>query len=66
MSDYSHGTAFHQKLVGSVFQENMMTLFSCVYAGVYKLITLYCNDCVDDNFHDTVEELKHDILQKIE
>ena len=49
MSDYSHGTAFHQKLVGSIFHENMMTLFSCIYAGIYKLVTLYCNDCVDDS-----------------
>lgn len=66
MSDYSHGTAFHQKLVGSIFHENMMTLFSCIYAGIYKLVTLYCNDCVDDRFYGIAEDLQNDILPKIE
>ena len=66
MSDYSHGTAFHQKLVGSIFHENMMTLFSCIYAGIYKLVTLYCNDCVDDSFYGIAEDLQNDILPKIE
>ena len=53
-------------LVGSIFHENMMTLFSCIYAGIYKLVTLYCNDCVDDSFYGIAEDLQNDILLKIE
>ena len=58
MSDYSHGTSFYMKMHSSVFVGDMMTMFLNMYMNVYRMVTLYCWDCVDEVFDDVTDELE--------
>lgn len=66
MSDYSHGTSFGIKLHSSVFVENMMSMFVDIYINLYRMVTLYCWDLVDDEFEDITEELEDIFYRFIE
>ena len=63
MSDYSHGTSFYTKMGSSIFVGNMMGMFVSLYIELYKMITLFCIDTVDDKFYELSEELE-DIFYK--
>ncbi len=58
MSDYSHGTAFYMKMQSSVFVGEMMSVFSSLYIELYRMVTLYCRDIVDEKFDEISEEFE--------
>ncbi len=58
MSDYSHGTSLYMKIHSSVFIGDMMTMFVNLYVELYRMVTLYCWDTVDDSFDEISEELE--------
>lgn len=58
MSDYSHGTSLYMKMHSSVFVGDMMTLFVNLYIDLYRMVTLYCIDTIDDSFYEITEALE--------
>jgi len=58
MSMYSHGTAIHLKINGSVSMDNIMSMISSIYIGLYRLVTMYCWNEVDVEFDDVTEEIE--------
>jgi len=58
LSDYSHGTAFYMKMHSSVFVEDMMSMFVDMYINLYRMVTIYCWDSVDEKFDDVTDELE--------
>ena len=58
MSDYSHGTSLFMKMHSSVFIGDMMTMFVNLYIELYRMVTLYCIDAVDESFDEITEELE--------
>lgn len=59
MSDYSHGTSFYMKMHSSIFVGDMMTMFVNVYINLYRMVTLYCWDSVDEEFDYVTDELEY-------
>ena len=59
MSDYSHGTSFYMKLHSSVLVSDMMTMFINLYINLYRMVTLYCWDWVEEKFDDVTDELEY-------
>ena len=59
LSEYSHGTSFYLKMHSSVFVEDMMTMFVDMYINLYRMITIYCLDCVDEEFDIVTDELEY-------
>lgn len=59
MSDYSHGTAIYLKLGESTSMDHIMNMISCIYIGLYRLVTMYCLDYVDPEFDDVTEEIEN-------
>ena len=66
LSDYSHGTSLYMKLQSSVFVGDMMTMFINLYIELYRMVTLYCWDTVDDSFDEITEELEDIFYRFIE
>lgn len=66
MSEYSHGTSFYTKLGSSIFVEQMMNMFVSLYIELYRMVTLFCWDTVDDCFDVIVEELEDIFYRFIE
>lgn len=66
MSDYSHGTSFYMKLGSSIFVGNMMNMFLSLYIELYRMVTLFCRDTIDDSFDEIAEELKDIFYRFIE
>lgn len=58
MSDYSHGTSLYMKMHSSVFVGDMMTMFVNLYIELYRMVTLYCIDTVDESFDEITEDLE--------
>ena len=58
LSDYSHGTSFYMKMHSSVFVGDMMTMFIDMYINLYRMVTMYCWDFVDEEFDDVTDELE--------
>ena len=58
LSDYSHGTSFYMKMHSSVFVGDMMTMFVDIYINLYRMVTIYCWDSVDEGFDDVTDELE--------
>lgn len=58
MSDYSHGTSFYMKMHSSVFVGDMMIMFVNMYINLYRMITIYCWDKVDEEFDYISDELE--------
>lgn len=58
MSMYSHGTAIYPKKSGSVTMDQIMSMISSIYIGLYRLVTTYCWDRVDDEFDEVTEEIE--------
>lgn len=58
LSDYSHGTSFYMKMHSSVFVGDMMTMFIDMYINLYRMVTIYCWDSVDENFDAVTDELE--------
>ena len=61
MSEYSHGTAFHLKIFSSTFVENMYTMLSVLYIGLYRMIMMYCDDERTEEFDDVTEDIENRI-----
>ena len=59
LSDYSHGTSFYMKMHSSVFVGDMMTMFINMYINLYRMVTLYCWNAVDEAFDDVTDELEY-------
>lgn len=66
MSDYSHGTSFYTKLGSSIFVEQMMSMFVSLYIELYRMVTLFCLDTVDDSFDEIAEKLENIFYRFIE
>lgn len=66
MSDYSHGTSLYMKLHSSVFVGDMMTMFVNLYIELYRMVTLYCIDTVDESFDEITDELESIFYRYIE
>ena len=58
LSDYSHGTSFYMKMHSSVFVGDMMTMFVDMYINLYRMVTIYCWNSVDEDFDDVTDELE--------
>lgn len=58
LSDYSHGTSFYMKMHSSIFVGDMMTMFVNLYIELYRMVTLYCWDTVDESFDEITDELE--------
>lgn len=59
MSDYSHDTSFSWKMHSSVFVGDLMTMFINLYINLYRMVTLYCWDSVEEDFDHITEELEY-------
>lgn len=59
LSDYSHGTSFFMKMHSSVFVGDMMAMFVDMYINLYRMVTIYCCDSVDEDFDYVTEELEY-------
>lgn len=58
MSTYSHGTAIHLKISGMASMDHIMNMISSIYIGLYRLVTMYCWDCVDESFDVVTDEIE--------
>ena len=58
MSEYSHGTSFCVKMFSSISVCDMMTMFVNLYMNLYRMVTIYCWDKVDEDFDDIADELE--------
>lgn len=58
LSDYSHGTSFYMKMNSSVFVGDVMAMFVNLYISLYRMVTIYCWDCVDASFDKISCELE--------
>ena len=47
------------KMDSSVFVEDMMTMFINMYINLYRMVTLYCWDSVEEKFDDITNELEY-------
>ena len=61
MSEYSHGTAFHLKIFLSMFVENMYTMLSVLYIGLFRMIMMYCDDERTEEFDEVTEDIENSI-----
>ena len=66
MSDYSHGTAIHLKIGSSVPIDHIMNMLSALYIGLYRMVTLYCWDPIEDEFDEITEEIESILYDYIE
>lgn len=63
MSMYSHGTSIYPKIGGSVTMDNIMSMISSIYIGLYRLVTMYCWDKVATEFDDVTDEIESIIYE---
>ena len=49
---------FYMKMHSSVFVGDIMTMFLNMYINLYRMVTLYCWNCVDEVFDDVTDELE--------
>ena len=59
LSDYSHGTSLYMKMHSSVFVGDMMLMFVDMYINLYRMVTIYCWDSVEEDFDDITDELEN-------
>ena len=57
-SDYSHGTSFYMKMHSSVFVGDIMTMFINMYINLFRMVTLFCWNSVEEDFDDVTDELE--------
>lgn len=65
MSEYSHGTSIYQKMGGSTGIEHIMNMLSCMYAGLCKLVAMYCREFTEDDFDIVAEEIEEIFLDSV-
>ena len=58
LSEYSHGTSFYRKLQSSIGVDNMMFIFVNMYWSLYRMVTIYCQDNVNEDFGSIIEKLE--------
>lgn len=58
LSEYSHGTSFYRKLQSSIGVDNMMFIFVNMYWSLYRMVTIYCCDKVNEDFDNVIDELE--------
>ena len=46
------------KMHSSVFIGTMMTMFVDMYINLYRMVTIYCWDLMDEKFDDVAEKLE--------
>ena len=66
MSKYSHGTSIHLKIGSSTSIDSIMNMVSSLYIGLYRLITMYCENEVESDFYDVTEKLENIINDYLE
>lgn len=59
MSEYSHSTSMLAKTRALTSVEPTMGMFISLYIELYRMVTLYCWDTVDDSFNDLAEKLEN-------
>ena len=59
MSEYSHGTSMPAESRALMNVEPTMGIFISLYIELYRMVTLYCWDIVDDSFNDLAEKLEN-------
>lgn len=58
MSMFSHGTNVYNKIFKDASIERIFNLVSCLYYGLKRLVMMYSEDTVDEEFYDVIEELE--------
>ena len=58
LSEYSHGTSFYRKLQSSISVDNMMFMFVNMYWSLYRMVTIYCSNNVNEDFDNVTDELE--------
>lgn len=66
MSTYSHGTSVYLKHGGFMSIEYIMNLISCLYINIYRVIAMYCDEEVQDEFYTLCEEMESIIFNFID
>lgn len=59
MSEYSHSTSMLAKSRALISAEPTMGMFISLYIELYRMVTMYCWDTVDDSFDDLAEKLEN-------
>ncbi len=59
MSEYSHSTSMLAKSRALTYVEPTMGMFISLYIELYRMVTMYCWDTVDDSFDDLAEKLEN-------
>lgn len=65
MSPYSHGTSLATKLSSSATLDKIMSMIVTIYIALYRLVTLYCWDSVDESFDGLTESIESIIYNYI-
>ena len=58
LSEYSHGTSFYRKLQSSIGVDNLMFICVNMYWSLYRMVTIYCCDKVNEDFDNVIDELE--------
>lgn len=66
MSPYSHGTSIATKLSSSATMDKIMSMIVTIYIALYRLVTLYCWDVVDESFDGVTETIENIIYRYID
>lgn len=62
---YSHGTSIYLKLGSNATVDRVFYLITSIYISLYRMITMYCWDCIDDKFYELAEEIESIIYEHI-
>ena len=66
MSMYSHGTTLYLKMCDGGNIESIMNMISCLYIGLYRLISNLYPECINEEFDEVVETLEDIMFDYIE
>ena len=66
MSAHSHGTSIATKLSSSATMDKIMSMIVTIYIALYRLVTFYCWDVVDESFDRVTETIENIIYSYID
>lgn len=55
---YSHGTSLALKIGSNMTIDRIFYLITSLYVSLYRMISMYCWDCVGDEFYELSEEIE--------
>lgn len=62
---YAHGTSIYLKVGSNMGVDRIFYLITSIYIALYRMVTMYCWDCVDDEFDELSEEIESIIYNYI-